>query len=111
MEEHQASYNHYSYGTVCDFLFGTVAGITPLFEAPGYKEFELKPTIGGTFTHAEVKYESLYGAIISGWEIVDGKLRYCCTVPVNTTAHLVLPNGDEHTLGSGEYEYLVSIKL
>ncbi len=111
MEEHQASYNHYSYGAVCDFLFGTVAGITPLFEAPGYKEFELKPTIGGTFTHAEAKYESLYGAIISGWEIVDGKLRYCCTVPVNTTAHLVLPNGDEHTLGSGEYEYLVSIKL
>ena len=110
MEEHRASFNHYSFGAVCEFLFGTVAGIKPLFKAPGYKEFELGPTVGGTLTHTEARYESLYGTIVSGWELIGDKLKYYCTVPVNTTAHLILPNGDKHSLGSGEYEYFIKLQ-
>jgi len=110
LEEHRASFNHYSFGAVCEFLFGTVAGIKPLFKAPGYKEFELRPTVGGTLTYAEARYETLYGTIISGWEVVDDKLRYYCTVPVNTNAHLILPNGDEHLLGSGNYEFITKLQ-
>ena len=104
---HQASYNHYSYGAVCEFLFGYVAGIRPLWEKPGYEEFELKPLAGGSLTWVKCRYESLYGTIVSGWELKKGKMLYYCRLPVNTRAHVILPNGREEWLGSGEYHFVV----
>ena len=42
------SFNHYSLGAVCQFLFEYVAGIRPV--KPGFKEFELSPVTGGSLT-------------------------------------------------------------
>ncbi len=102
---HDSSYNHYSYGAVCEFLFSYVAGIKPVFEKPGYKEFILKPRVGGSFTHARAEYESIYGTIVSEWKMKGDKFLYHCEIPANTKAKLVLPNGQEHTLGSGKYDF------
>lgn len=103
MDRHAGSFNHYSYGAVCDFLFSRVAGIQPLFDKPGYREFILKPVVGGSLRYAEARYESIYGTIISRWEKTETGLRFSCTIPVNTTAALTLPDGESHQLGSGEY--------
>ncbi|TDL69371.1 alpha-L-rhamnosidase [Paenibacillus amylolyticus] len=105
MDRHHGSYNHYSYGAVCDFLFSRVAGITPLFESPGYREFELRPVPGGTLTYAEAIYESLYGTIRSRWEQTESGLNYECSVPVNTRARVYLPNGQCISVGSGDYNF------
>lgn len=105
MDQHHGSYNHYSYGAVCDFLFSRVAGITPLFEAPGYREFELRPIIGGTLTHAEASYECLYGTIRSRWKKTKNGLIYECSVPVNTRARVYLPDGQCISVGSGDYRF------
>lgn len=105
MDVHDASYNHYSYGAVCDFLFGYIAGIKPNFEHPGYKEFELCPTIGGSLTRASASYESIYGRIESKWERKSKKIVYECTVPVNTRAHILLPDQKKLTVGSGQYHF------
>ncbi len=82
-----------------------VAGITPLQEAPGYKAFALHPLPGGSLTHAEARYACPFGTIISGWERANGRLLYHCTVPVNTSARLTLPDGRQLNLGSGEYHF------
>lgn len=100
---HDTSYNHYSYGAVCEFLFGYVAGIQPVFDMPGYKEFTLKPVLGGSLTEAKAVYESLYGTIVSEWKLQGNELEYHCVIPVNTKARVILPDGEEHVLGSGEY--------
>ncbi|MFX3636955.1 MAG: family 78 glycoside hydrolase catalytic domain [Candidatus Pristimantibacillus sp.] len=124
--ELSGSLNHYSYGAVCDFLFAGVAGIRPVWEAPGYKHFILKPIHGGTLTHATAEYESLYGTIKSSWEKNDGEIAYRFEVPVNTTATIMLlGNKDDlkkfedfsdvryedgrivFTAGSGEYQYKI----
>lgn len=102
---HDGSYNHYSYGAVCDFLFSYVGGIRPNFEIPGYEEFELRPLVGGTLAYAKVTYESLYGTIISEWKKTEKNIQYHCTIPVNTRAILILPDGKRHHLGSGEYKF------
>lgn len=49
------SLNHYSIGAVCQFLFEYVAGIRPTFDAPGFKEFELKPVPGGSLTSMSLR--------------------------------------------------------
>ena len=102
---HDGSYNHYSYGAVCDFLFSYVGGIIPNFETPGYQQFELKPMVGGTLTYAKATYESLYGTIISEWKTFESGIKYHCTIPVNTRAILNLPDGQRHHLGSGVYSF------
>ena len=104
---HNCSYNHYSYGAVCDFLFSAVCGIKPLLETPGYKHFRIAPVPGGHLTHAEAKYTSIYGEIRSAWEKKDGGVEYRFEIPVNTTAEVILPGRETETLGSGCYTRFV----
>lgn len=93
--EPTGSLNHYSYGAVCDFLFAGIAGIRPVWEAPGYKRFLLKPLHGGTLTYASATYESLYGTIESSWEKRDADIVYRFEVPANTTATIMLPGSPD----------------
>ena len=55
--EGELSQNHYSPGAVCQWLFDTVCGI----RADGENHFLIAPVPGGTLTHAEASYKSLYG--------------------------------------------------
>lgn len=103
IETHSGSFNHYSYGAVCDFLFRRVVGITPLFETPGYKAFEINPIQGGSLTYAKAEYESIYGTIRAGWEINKESIEYEFGIPVNTKATVNLPDGRSFELGSGDY--------
>lgn len=109
MDTHLASYNHYSFGAVCDFLFGGIAGIRPVWEKPGYKHFELRPLYGGTLTEVHCEFESEYGLIISEYKIVDDKVVYKFSIPANTTATVTLLNRkDTIQLGSGTYQFEVN---
>lgn len=86
MDTHVGSFNHYSYGAVCDFLFSRTAGIRPVIEKPGYQEFIVEPVTGGSLTEAKAVYESLYGTICSGWKQNGEITEYNIEVPVNTIA-------------------------
>ena len=103
MDVFRDSFNHYSFGAVCEFLFAYVAGIRPSFDAPGFQKFELKPVLGGSLTWAEGKYKTRYGTIRSRWERSGDSYTYTCTVPDGTTAHLTLPDGRTGTLCAGNY--------
>ncbi len=105
MDVFRDSFNHYSFGAVCQFLFEYVAGIRPTFENPGFKEFELHPIIGGSLTFAEGSYKTLYGTIRSCWERCGKRFVYTCTVPEGTTAHLTLPDGSAKALSVGTYRF------
>ncbi len=99
------SLNHYSYGAVCEFLFQYTAGIRP--DAPGWKHFVLRPIPGGSLTCAEAVQKTPYGEIRSAWHLENSKFCYECVVPVNTTAELVLPNGERHLLKSGTHSFSI----
>ena len=105
MDVFRDSFNHYSFGAVCQFLFEYVAGIRPTFDAPGFKEFELRPVIGGSLSWAEGRYKTQYGTIESRWEREGTSFIYSCTVPEGTTAHLTLPDGSAKTLWAGTYRF------
>lgn len=105
MDVFRDSFNHYSFGAVCQFLFEYVAGIRPTFDAPGFREFELKPVIGGSLTWAEAEYKTQYGLIRSHWEKSETHFAYTCTVPAGTTAYLTLPDGKIEELTAGEYHF------
>lgn len=101
--EGNVSRNHYSPGAVCQWLFETVAGIRP----DGEGRFVINPIPGGTLTHAKASYQSIYGIVESGWEKNENGTVFTVTIPVNTTAQLVLPNGDRWVLNPGTHSYTI----
>lgn len=103
------SLNHYAYGSVVSWLYGTICGIRNLSEedpaAAGFKRFRLAPVPGGGLTEAEASFDSPYGTIRSAWKTENGKTTYRFTVPANTTAEIVLLGAKPRTVGPGDYTF------
>ncbi len=94
------SFNHYAYGSVVEWMYRYMAGISSDVKNPGFKHIILQPTLDtGTKYNDEERikrvdssYESLYGRIDSSWKSEDGKLAFYHTkIPANSTATLYLP--------------------
>ena len=85
------SFNHYAYGAIGNWLYTKVAGIQADPETPGYKKIIIKPHITEQLTYAKAEYHSVYGKILSQWQLADGKLRLNIVVPPNTTAQINIP--------------------
>ena len=103
-QEGVASLNHYSKGAVVEWLFSTMCGI----RVAGENRFTLAPRPGGSFTHAEAAYNSVYGRVESRWEKRDGQTVYTFSVPANCEAAILLPGGTRETVAAGEYTFTES---
>lgn len=95
-----ASLDHYSKGAVLEWVFSEMCGI----KVSGENQFTIAPKAGGKFTFAKCQYQSVYGKVACGWKRQNGKTIYGIVVPANTTAKIVLPDG-EKMVHAGEYEY------
>lgn len=89
------SFNHYSYGAVCDFLFSRIAGIRPQLENAGFEKFSLAPKPDDSLDYAFAEYESCRGTIKSSWYRSGQKIVYCFVIPVNTAADVFLKGTKE----------------
>ena len=67
----------------------------------------IEPIPGGTLIYAKASYQSIYGTVESGWEKNEDGTVFTVTVPCNTSARLVLPNGDSWLLESGTHTYTI----
>ena len=85
------SFNHYSLGSVGDWLYRYVAGIDLDYGATGYERFVIHPRPGGGLTWARGEYASIRGKILSEWKVEDHKILLKVIVPPNTTATVYVP--------------------
>jgi alpha-L-rhamnosidase len=85
------SFNHYSLGSVGEWMYRTVAGIDLDPSDPGFKKIVIHPIPGGGLTWARAKFRSVHGLIESGWKVEDGKFILDVTIPQNTTAKVYVP--------------------
>ncbi|WP_066039712.1 family 78 glycoside hydrolase catalytic domain [Herbiconiux solani] len=126
------SFNHYAYGAVGAWMYGTVGGISAL--EPGYRKTLIAPVPGGGLTSSAMDYRTPYGTVSSHWSTGPGSFDLTVAVPANTTARVVVPaqnplavteggspltsaagivsstdTGDTVTieLGSGDYDFAV----
>jgi alpha-L-rhamnosidase len=99
--EGQASQNHYSPGSVCQWIFETVCGV----DVTGDRAFTIAPQPGGSLTHATLSYDSVFGTVSSAWEIDRDRVRYTVVVPANTTAEVCLPRGTRKQVAAGTWTF------
>jgi alpha-L-rhamnosidase len=85
------SFNHYAYGAVGEWMYGTLTGIDLDHTVPGYKRIAIHPTPGGNLTHARATLQSMYGEIQSAWRIEKDGMHLHVVIPPNTTAALRIP--------------------
>src|SRR5918994_1430295 len=86
------SFNHYSLGSVGEWLYRYVAGID--LGSPGYGRILIRPRPGGGLTHARGEYDSVRGRISSSWKIEGDRFTLEVLVPPNTTATVHVPCAD-----------------
>lgn len=99
------SFNHYALGAVADWMHRTIGGLNPT--EPGYHRMEIHPRPGGGLTHAQARHITPYGFAESSWKIENGKFDLEATIPANTNAIVILPNGEQHEVGSGKQHWSV----
>src|SRR5215210_6565260 len=86
------SFNHYSLGSVGEWLYRYVAGIDLV--TPGYGRIVIRPRPGGSLKHATAGYDSVRGRISSSWKIEDDRFVLEVLIPPNTTATVHMPSAD-----------------
>jgi len=85
------SFNHYSLGSVGEWLYGSVAGIDLDPEVSGFKSIVIRPCPGGGLEYASAEYESIRGMIKSAWRLEGDSLALDVTVPANAHATVYFP--------------------
>jgi alpha-L-rhamnosidase len=101
-----ASLDHYSKGAVCHWLFDTMCGIR--LDKDRENAFVICPVPGGHFTFARAAYQSVFGAVESGWKVEGSETVFTVTVPSNCEARVILPGQREILQQAGTREYRVA---
>ncbi|KFI94323.1 alpha-L-rhamnosidase [Bifidobacterium stellenboschense] len=84
------SFNHYAFGSVVEYLYRNVAGLTAL--EPGFRRARIAPMPDARLGHCRMSYDSAYGRYRSEWEILaDGDLHVTVEVPFGCEAEVRLP--------------------
>jgi alpha-L-rhamnosidase len=98
------SFNHYSLGSIGDWMFSGLLGIRLNDDQVGFRQFLLDPQIGGTLTFARGHYDSISGHIESSWtwNRETGAYAYNCTVPANTRATVFVPADTPNKVTEGK---------
>lgn len=101
------SYNHYAYGSVADWVYGTAAGIRPVEAFPGYEKVCIAPHPDARLDWLKAELETLHGKIISLWKKEENIWRYEITTPTDT---VIVIDGTEHSVTAGTYYFYSDIK-
>ena len=98
------SLNHYSYGSVMEYVFRDLAGIQPL--EPGFARVRFAPQPAWQAGEVSCSYDSVRGEYSAFWKInEDGTLTVRFGVPFGCTAEAVLPgSGETAELTAGVWE-------
>jgi len=99
-DSYMNSFNHYAFGSVCEWMFASMAGIDT--DGAGFKRITIRPQPGGSgITYTKASYDSIYGRIATYWRVRDGKFLLDLTIPANTTATVYIPAKDADSITEG----------
>ena len=97
-----ASLNHYSKGAVVSWLIEGICGIRVEMG-----KITIRPQPHPMMGYAKAAFDSPLGMIRSEWKYVGEQVEYHITIPANTTAVLIAPDGSERPLAVGANDYIV----
>ncbi len=111
------SFNHYAYGAVGEWLYGTLGGLeldpdlSPARNA--YRRVRIQPRPprmedfpnGVPIRFSSVALDSVHGRYEVTWEIGKGRFLLKVRIPPNCSAKVILPNGASHEAVAGRHQF------
>ena len=88
------SFNHYSLGSVGEWIYQDVAGINQTPESVAYESLRIAPQVGGSLNRVTASYESARGRISTAWSCSGEQFRLQVEVPPGARAIVVVPSRD-----------------
>lgn len=103
------SLNHYSYGSVIEFLYAYAAGLRP--KEAGFEHVIVAPCPNSRMRELKCTYLSPAGKYVVNWKLTgEGKVKMHLEVPFGCRALVTLPESRKETFeaeaGSYDYEYM-----
>ena len=89
------SFNHYAYGSVCQWIWECAAGIAADPAQPGFKHVIMKPVADKRLGSLDASFQSAAGLIKSSWKYEGDQWTWTFTVPEGATATVTLPGEAE----------------
>jgi alpha-L-rhamnosidase len=80
------SFNHYAFGSVCEWMFESLAGIKP--DAPGFQTLEIEPCLTDRFDFVKASYNSIQGPVSIHWKREGAGFVVELETPVPATIRL-----------------------
>ena len=103
-----ASFNHYAFGCVVDWMFRYIGGIDQ--KGVGYRHLIFHPQPEGRLTWAKRSYITEHGLALCNWRREDETFILEIRVPCNTSATVIMPDATTKHVGSGHYVFKSSYK-
>ena len=111
------SFNHYAYGAVGEWLYGTVAGLDLDPELCGWRRARLAPRpplhpgLPGPplVSGARAALETIHGGYQVEWSIDGGRFRFEARVPAGCSARVELPDGSADQVKAGRHRYEIDL--
>ena len=101
------SFNHYSLGSVGEWMYQNMLGINTDEDRPGYKHIVIHPRPGGGLHFVKGEFHSVHGRIRVEWKLERSRFVLKVQIPVNTTATIYVPgavlNEDGHVTEGVHY--------
>ena len=97
------SFNHYSYGSIVEWMYAYVAGIRQAEDSIGFRHVCISPVVDARLGHVDARYQSAMGLWKTSWKAVDDNhLEFRVTVPFGCQADVALPYAPESLYGDKE---------
>ncbi len=104
------SFNHYSLGSVGEWLYRAVAGIDQTDASVGYRHLHVRPHLDPVFAPVHSTRRTTYGDVEVDWDVdAAGIARVRVSVPEGSDAVVELP-GLRDLVGAGTHEWRVATR-
>ena len=103
------SFNHYAYGSVFDWIFEYVGGISIPDGGEGYSHVRISPIPNQAIGFANVGIQTRYGELAVSWKYLDDQIKYEIKIPKGVVADIRLP-GIASTVNNGSYVIYIDCK-
>lgn len=87
------SLNHYAYGAVAEWMYGTMCGIAPDASGVGFKKAIMAPKPDERLSFVKGEYRSASGTYRAAWRQEGNQVIFDLTVPFDCQAEFVVPEG------------------
>ena len=105
------SLNHYSYGSIAEWMFAHVAGFYQEKGGTGFRVLDMCPLIDRDLKSMDAYYDSPAGKYELSWKVIDDThIRLKLTIPFGCFAKLTLPFAGEEVFSHKENPMFACVK-